>query len=271
MVRHRTRSQGQLCARQVGPAGSRAVFTGRRRARLLEPGRGRAGLAVQRGSAGQPQWARRAFIRARVNQSFETAALDAARLSASVQFRGSTIIFTWPSKEKLLDYGYDRESAMWSRDALQELLEALVRNAMVRRVHVVAHSMGALLAVESLKQLWTSGGTGDVEAHLGAIVLAAPDIDIDLFAASTKRMGRLAGHITVIGSTGDRALAVSGRLAGGVVRAGATDRERLEPLGVQVVDASDYGNWRLLRHDLFLSNEEVRGVVRRAIERAGPA
>ena len=56
-----------------------------------------------------------------ISNATGTAALDAARLSASVQFRGTTMIFTWPSKEKLLDYGYDRESAMWSRDAMERL------------------------------------------------------------------------------------------------------------------------------------------------------
>ncbi len=51
------------------------------------------------------------------NQTFETAALDAARLSDGIRFRGETMVFSWPSKEKLFDYGYDRESAMWSRTA----------------------------------------------------------------------------------------------------------------------------------------------------------
>jgi esterase/lipase superfamily enzyme len=56
------------------------------------------------------------------NTSFETAALDAARLSDGVKFVGDTMVFSWPSRASLLDYGYDRESAMWSRDALQQVL-----------------------------------------------------------------------------------------------------------------------------------------------------
>lgn len=205
------------------------------------------------------------------NESFEASVVDAAELSDGIKFQGSTVVFSWPSKEGLLDYGYDRESAMWSRDAFQDLLEAVVRNAMVGRVHIVAHSMGALLTLETLRQLWTVSGTADVEAKIGALVFASPDIDVDLFAASLPRIGPLARHLTVISSTGDRALAVSRRLAGGVSRVGAADRKRLEPLGVKVVDASDYGSWRLLRHDLFLSNEDVRAVVRRAIERGAQA
>ena len=38
------------------------------------------------------------------------------------EFHGETMLFAWPSRAKLLDYGYDRESAMWSRDALDRVL-----------------------------------------------------------------------------------------------------------------------------------------------------
>jgi esterase/lipase superfamily enzyme len=103
--------------------------------------------------------------------------------------------------------------------------------------------------------------------RIGAVVLAAPDIDIDLFARGLERLGPDAKKITVISSTNDRALAVSSRLAGGIVRAGAADRERLEALGVRVADASEFGGG-IINHDLFLSNKEVQQVVKRAIERS---
>ena len=69
----------------------------------------------------------------------------------------------------------------------------------------------------------------------------------------------------MISSTNDRALELSGAIAGGIVRAGAADRERLEALGVRVADASDYGGG-LINHDLFLSNGRIREVIRRAVD-----
>ncbi len=259
--------------RYVPPGGSlvgrvSSAVTGRWRVDAVEPlGKGDPVAALADQAAGRDVLV---YVHG-YHESFETSAISAAELSDGIKFSGATVLFAWPSKEALLDYGYDRESALWSRDAFQEVLESLVRNAMVGRVHLVAHSMGALLALETLRQLWSAGGTGDVDAKFGAIVLAAPDIDIDLFATTVKRIGPLARHVTVISSTGDRALAVSERLAGGVSRVGAAERERLEPLGIKVVDASDYGNWRLIRHDLFLSNGDVRAVVKRALERGGQA
>jgi esterase/lipase superfamily enzyme len=99
-------------------------------------------------------------------------------------------------------------------------------------------------------------------------VLASADIDLDLFANNLQRLRSIVPKITVISSTSDRALEVSRRIAGGVARAGAASRGELENLGVRVVDASDHGGWAVIRHDLFLTDPEVRQVVRRAIDRA---
>lgn len=199
-------------------------------------------------------------------ESFASAAVSAARLSDGIRFRGASALFTWPSAAATFDYGYDRESALWSRDAFEDLLKALAGSPSGGRINIVAHSMGTLLTLETIRMLRAEAGEAAM-ARIGAIVLAAPDIDIDLFTGAVERMGPDVSKITVISSTKDRALELSGAIAGGVVRAGAADRERLEALGVRVADASDYGGG-LINHDLFLSNPEVQGVVKRAIGRA---
>jgi len=198
-------------------------------------------------------------------ESFETAATSTIQLSEGIKFSGVTGLFTWPSAGSTLSYVADREAAMWSRDPLEDLLAAIAKTPSGGRVHIVAHSMGTLLTLEALRMLRTDAGPSAME-RIGAIVLAAPDIDIDLFARSIERLGPDAKKITVISSTNDRALAVSSRLAGGIIRAGAADRERLEALGVRVADASEFGGG-IINHDLFLSNREVEQVVKRAIER----
>ena len=198
-------------------------------------------------------------------ESFETAATSTVQLSEGIGFRGATGLFTWPSAGSTLSYVSDRESAMWSRDALEDLLTAIAKTPSGGRIHIVAHSMDTLLTLETLRMLRGSGGE-DAMMRIGAVVLAAPDIDIDLFARGLERLGPDARKITVISSTNDRALAVSSRLAGGIVRAGAAERERLEALGVRVADASEFGSG-IINHDLFLSNPEVQQVVKRAIER----
>ncbi|MFH0298559.1 alpha/beta fold hydrolase [Bradyrhizobium sp. 31Argb] len=197
-------------------------------------------------------------------QTFETAALDAAHLSDGIRFRGQTMVFSWPSKAGLFDYAYDRDSAMWSRDDFERVLQAIVTPAGAGRVHIVAHSMGTMLALESLRQLHDRYGD-TVDGRIGAVVFASPDIDMDVFSSAINRIGPLARKITVITATNDRALALSGSLAGGMTRVGAAEKAVIEKLGVRVVDASDSG-WGIINHDLFLSNAEVRRVIRRQID-----
>ncbi len=198
------------------------------------------------------------------NQTFETAVLDAARLSDGIRFRGDTLAFCWPSRAKLLDYGYDRDSAMWSRDALEKVLDGLLASPTVGRLHIVAHSIGTMLAMEALRQVYAHQGD-QVADRLGAVVFASPDIDMDVFASSVEHIGPIARKITVLTATNDRALALSRWMAGGMTRVGAAQKAQLEQLGLHVIDASQEG-WGVVNHDLFLSDGRIRQVIRHAVD-----
>jgi esterase/lipase superfamily enzyme len=71
----------------------------------------------------------------------------------------------------------------------------------------------------------------------------------------------------VIAATNDRALALSGWMAGGMTRVGAAEKEKLKLFGVHVIDASEEG-FGIINHDLFLSNDQIRGVIRQVIATA---
>jgi esterase/lipase superfamily enzyme len=86
-----------------------------------------------------------------------------------------------------------------------------------------------------------------------------------VFSSATKDIGPLAGKITVITATNDRALALSAQIAGGMTRVGAAEKAAIERLGVRVIDASDAG-FGIINHDLFLSNADVLQVIRRSID-----
>jgi esterase/lipase superfamily enzyme len=153
---------------------------------------------------------------------------------------------------------------MWSRDAFERVLDGLMTSPNVGRVHIVAHSMGTGLTVEALRQLHARYGES-AAGKIGAVILASPDIDMNVFASSVERIGSLAQRITVISATNDRALALSRKLAGGITRVGAAEKAELERLGLRVIDASAEG-WGIINHDLFLSSSQVRQVIRNAID-----
>src|ERR1700680_1762037 len=101
--------------------------------------------------------------------------------------------------------------------------------------------------------------------RVGAVVFASPDIDLDGFSSSVQRIGHLARKIIVVTAANDRALAVSRWMAGGITRVGAAETAQLERMGMRVIDASRQG-WGIINHDLFLSNAQLRNVIRGALD-----
>ncbi len=175
------------------------------------------------------------------NTGFDEARFRLAQIVTDGGFNGVPVLFTWPSKGSLFGYGSDREAATASRDALEHLLLDLAALPDVGKVHVLAHSMGAWLAMEALREVAIAGHP-DLEGHLGDIVLAAPDIDQGVFRQQVERIGHGA-HIAVLAATNDRALTLSGILAdrprlGAIDAASPEGRLVLEGLGVHVVDVT---------------------------------
>jgi alpha-beta hydrolase superfamily lysophospholipase len=54
-------------------------------------------------------------------------------------------------------------------------------------VHILAHSMGAWLAIEALRENAISGSP-DLNGKLGDVMLAAPDIDLNVFRQQLARL-----------------------------------------------------------------------------------
>ena len=193
------------------------------------------------------------------NQTFETAAIDAVHLAEGVKFHGETMVFSWPSKARLYDYGYDRESAMWSRDALDRVVG---RSPCRCRPHSHRGAQHRHNADDGDAAHSTRGRQGACRESARSSGRAGYRHRRVLRARTA--LGPHAKKITVVTSTNDRALAVAGWIAGGVVRVGAADGE-LEKLGLQVIDASQEG-CGIINHDLFLSNVHIRKVIRNSVD-----
>jgi esterase/lipase superfamily enzyme len=124
---------------------------------------------------------------------------------------------------------------------------------------IVAHSMGGMLTMESLRELRVQR-RDRVIARLGRVVLAAPDIDVDAFRSQIQTIGPLNPPLTMLVSKDDAALRLSSVIGGSRVRAGALDvenpvvREAALKAKVRIIDisqlrSSDGG----LRHDRFVN------------------
>jgi esterase/lipase superfamily enzyme len=175
------------------------------------------------------------------NTSYDESRFRLAQIVEDGRFGGVPVLFTWPSTNNLLDYGAAKESATVSRDALAKLIRQLTETPGVGRVHILAHSMGAWLTMEALRQDAIAGSPALGE-KLGDVMLAAPDIDFNVFRQQAARVDP--SHIVVLVAANDRALSLSRSLAGDRPRLGAldpkspADRGALEALGVRVYDLS---------------------------------
>lgn len=193
------------------------------------------------------------------NTSYDEARFRLAQIVADARFGGVPVLYTWPAHGSLLDYGAAKESATIARDALSRLLHRLSEVPDIGRVHILAHSMGAWLAMEALRENAISGSP-DLNGKLGSVMLAAPDIDLDVFRQQLARLNP--SHVFVLTAANDRALSLSRTLAGDRPRLGALDpnepkdRAALEELGVRAYDLSAESTG-FIRHATYANAPQV--------------
>jgi len=204
------------------------------------------------------------------NTSYDEARFRLAQIAADARFGGVAVLYTWPAAGSLLDYGAAKESATIARDALSKVIRRLSEVPGIGRVHILAHSMGAWLAMEALRENALSGSP-DLNGKLGDVMLAAPDIDLNVFGQQLARLDP--SHVCVLVAANDRALSLSRRLAGGRPRLGALDpddpkdRAALEALGVKAYDlAPESTGW--IGHSTYASAPEAVRTI--GAQLAGP-
>lgn len=195
------------------------------------------------------------------NNRYEDAVYRFAQIVHDSNADVAPVIFTWPSRASIFDYNYDKESTNYSRDSLEELLRSLASEPEIGEITVMAHSMGTWLAMESLRQMAIREGR--VAPKIGNVILAAPDLDVDVFGRQIAEIGRTGPKFTIFTSQDDRALLVSRRISGNVDRLGQIDpaaepyRSALERLGITVIDLTKLKSGDSLNHGKFAESPEV--------------
>jgi esterase/lipase superfamily enzyme len=152
---------------------------------------------------------------------------------------------------------------------VQDVVGVLERTG-AESVELFAHSMGTFLTMEGLVDGAQTGRLDRRAASINHIVLASPDIDLDLFRA---QLGQLPPAIRekmyLLVSKDDGALRASRLIAGGVPRVGAADAEELEVLGVTVIDLSEIEDSSSGSHAKFAGSPEVVRLLGAGLNRAG--
>lgn len=202
------------------------------------------------------------------NTSTSDAILRLTQFIEDTGYQGVPVLFTWASAAKTPRYVYDLNSALIARIRLKDMSDILGATD-AEGIDIFAHSMGTFLAMEGLVDAAQADRLGD-RKRIDHIVLAAPDIDIDLFKTQIALLPRpILEKMYILISKDDSALRLSRRIAGGVPRVGAADAKALESLGPTVVDLSDITDSGSGNHTKFAGSPEVVRLIGAGLNTVG--
>lgn len=170
-----------------------------------------------------------------------------------------TVLFSWPSAARTVGYLYDRDSVLIARDQLENLLVQLSRS---QKVVILAHSMGNLLVMETLRQIGRSRSM-DIRSDISALFMISPDIDGELFFTQAASLPALPEYTAVLAAKEDVALRVSAFLTGRANRLGSdVDRKAVGDLPITVIDVSAFSDGGL-EHKVALQSPSAIAVLSR--------
>jgi esterase/lipase superfamily enzyme len=176
------------------------------------------------------------------NTNFQEALYRLAQITADGGIKATPVAFTWPSQGALAGYVADKDSATYSRDYLADLMVELTKGRGTDDVYIFGHSMGGWLVMEALRQLKFEGRS-DVLDRL-TVILAAPDIDSDIFRTQVTVIGKMKHPIRILVAGDDRALAVSKYISASTQRVGTLDvndpkvQAAAVKAGIELIDIS---------------------------------
>lgn len=189
------------------------------------------------------------------NVNFQEAVFRMAQMVADANIDGVPIVFAWPSEGRETGYVADKDAATFSRDQLAALLTTLAHEPRSGRIDVLGHSMGGWLTMEALRQLRLT--RQDATIRRLNVILAAPDIDVDVFRQQLAVIGPLSPPLTLLVAHDDAALSLSRFVADQHDRVGAADvgdpriAAAVRAADVQVIDISSLAAPDMLKHERF--------------------
>ncbi len=202
------------------------------------------------------------------NSSFSDAARRAAQLAFDLKFGGSTVLFSWPSRASTVEYTVDEQAAEWSVPDMKDVLASLATLASNTPIYVVAHSMGNRVFTRGFKALLADDPAKRLPFK--QIVLAAPDIDADVFKREiAPAILGVGPRVTLYASSNDKALAASRGVHGGYVRLGESGKDIVVLKGLDTVDASAVST-EFLGHSYFGDSDTVMSDLMYVIRKSLP-
>lgn len=189
------------------------------------------------------------------NTNLTSAVLRLAQFVEDTGYNGIPVLYSWASQARLGGYVYDMNSALMARDNLEDF-PRLLQASPIESLDIVAHSMGNLVAMEAARGV-ANRRLFNASGKLRTVVLASPDIDIDLFIFQLSSIPvEQRRFLFVLTSSDDQALSASRTIARNP-RVGQLSANDLSKLGLNVVDLSQVKDVSSIHHAKFADAPEV--------------
>lgn len=189
------------------------------------------------------------------NVSFADAAKRTAQITYDLKFDGEAVFYSWPSKASTTSYTMDEATIQWSKLNMRHFLEDYLTKTTAENVYLVAHSMGNRGLTRAIIELMND--RPDLNKKIREIILAAPDIDADVFKRdiAPKMVQKTKRPITLYVSADDVALKASHKVHGNP-RAGDAGANLVLVDGVETIDASGVDT-SFLSHSYFADTNTI--------------
>lgn len=181
------------------------------------------------------------------NTTYERAVRILGKLAYDIDLTGPAILYSWPSDEKFSAYSSDENSLIWVQPEFEQFIVDMLEAADEQLI-IVGHSLGGRLVARGVSSVLIK--RPDLAPHIKSVVLAAPDVDSEIFARDMAPVFiNLSVNVTVYASDGDVAMDLSNNLFG-YPRLGAAGEDLFIMPGIDTIDASD-SDGELIGHEYF--------------------
>jgi esterase/lipase superfamily enzyme len=185
------------------------------------------------------------------NVPFDDALRRTAQIAYDLKYPGPAILFSWPSFGEVIKYPYDAQNASWAVPDLEKFLLNLAARSGATQIDIIAHSMGNQALMAALQDI----AIKNQPIRFREIVLAAPDIDAQIFSRAVPAIMGKATRVTLYASSNDQALKASKQF-NGFRRAGDSSEAIVVVAGMDTVDASAVDT-SFLGHSYYGSDRSV--------------
>jgi esterase/lipase superfamily enzyme len=187
------------------------------------------------------------------NVGFEGAAIRAAQIGVDLKIRGVTAFFSWPSCASVTGYLADADRIAASEKQIATFLTAIVQQTGAEHVHILAHSMGNRGLGRAIERIMADAVSRS-GIRFGHIILAAPDVEVNLFTDLSRVYPQVSLRTTMYVSARDKALGLSKWLQDSD-RAGFTPPVTIVP-DIDTIEVTDI-DLTLLGHGYYANAEGV--------------